>query len=218
MAVRLDGFAETDAAIEQLQAVVDAQPRAPYGATALARYRLGAAFDRMGWRDRAVAAYKAAIASAPADDPDGVRTKARDAIARGPDPKTALAYRLSLEGYRQLQRKELPQAAESLSRSAALNPTDALTMYRQALLLAARGQQAEALAQLERVIALRPVPPAFVVAASAVEAGRLLEASGSRARAIEQYTRASRVRGADPAARQAAAQALERLRIPQPAR
>jgi len=218
MAVRLDGFAETDAAIEQLQAVVDAQPRAPYGATALARYRLGAAFDRMGWRDRAVAAYKAAIASAPADDPDGVRTKARDAIARGPDPKATLAYRLSLEGYRQLQRKELPQAAESLSRSAALNPTDALTMYRQALLLAARGQQAEALAQLERVIALRPVPPAFVVAASAVEAGRLLEASGSRARAIEQYTRASRVRGADPAARQAAAQALERLRIPQPAR
>ena len=218
MAVRLDGFAETDAAIEHLQAVVDAQPRAPYGATALARYRLGAAFDRMGWRDRAVAAYKAAIASAPADDPDDVRTKARDAIARGPDPTTALAYRLSLEGYRQLQRKELSQAAESLSRSAALNPADPLTMYRQAVLLAARGQQAEALAQLERVIALRPVPPAYVVAASAVEAGRLLEAAGSRARAIEQYTRASRVRGADPAARQAAARALERLRVPPPAR
>ncbi len=152
---------------------------------ALARYQLGAAFDRMGWRDRAVAAYKAAIASAPADDPDDVRTKARDAIARAPNPKTAEAYRLSLEGYRQWQRKELAQAAASLSRSAALNPADPLTTYRQALLLAARGQQAEALAEFERVIALRPVPPPFVVAASAVEAGRLLEAAGSRARAIE---------------------------------
>jgi tetratricopeptide (TPR) repeat protein len=215
IAVRLDAFAETDAAIEHLQAVVDARPVAAYGATALARYQLGVAFDRMGWRDRAIAAYKAAIASAPADDPDNLRTKARDAIARGPDPKTAEAYRLSLEGYRQLQRKELAQASASLSRSAALNPADPLTTYRQALLLAARGRQVEALAEFERVIALRPVPPGFVVAASAVEAGRLLEAAGSRARAIEQYTRASRVRGADGATRQAAAQALERLRAPQ---
>ena len=140
-----------------------AQPVAPYGAMALARYQLGAAFDRMGWRDRAVAAYQAAIASAPADDPDDVRTKARDAIARRPDPKTAEAYRLSIEGYRHLQRNELAQAAASLSRSAALNPADPLTTYRQALLLAARGRQAEALAEFERVIALRPVPPAFVV-------------------------------------------------------
>ncbi len=57
IARRLDAFGETDAAIDQLQAVVDARPAAPYGAAALAQYRLGAAFDRMGWRDRAVAAY-----------------------------------------------------------------------------------------------------------------------------------------------------------------
>jgi tetratricopeptide (TPR) repeat protein len=113
---------------------------------------------------------------------------------------------------------DVAQAAVRLSRSAALNPADPLTTYRQALLLAARGRQADALAEFERVIALRPVPPAFVVAASAVEAGRLLEAAGSRARAIEQYTRASRVRGADGATRQAAAQALERLRVPQSSR
>ena len=218
IALRLDGFAETDTAIEELQAIVESRTSAPYGATALARYRLGAAFDRMGWRDRAVASYKAAIASAPADDPDEVRTKARDAIARTPDPKTTEAYRLSLEGYRQLQRKDLARAAESLSRSATLNPADPLTRYRQALLLAARGRQAEALAEFERVIAMRPVPPAFVIASSAVEAGRLLEAAGDRARAIEQYTRASRLRGADAAAQQAAVQALERLRVPQSTR
>ncbi len=114
-----------------------------------------------------------------------------------------------------MQRKDLAHAAESLSRSAALNPADPLTTYRQALLLAARGRPADALAAFERVIALRPMPPAFVVAASAFEAGRLLEAAGNRARAVEQYTRASRMRGADGATRQAAAQALERLRVPQ---
>ena len=218
MAVRLDAFGDTDAAIDQLQAVVDARPRAPYGAAALAQYRLGAAFDRMGWRDRAVAAYKAAIASAPPDDPDDLRTRARHAIARTPDLKTAEAYRLSLEGYRQLQRKELAQAAESLSRSASLNPADPATTYRQALLLAARGQNADALAAFERVIALRPVPPPFVLAASSVEAGRLLEAAGDRTRAIELYTRAARVRGADAATRRAATQALDRLRVPHPPR
>jgi len=218
IALRLDGFAETDAAIEQLQAVVDARPVAPYGALALAQYRLGAACDRLGWRDRAITAYRSAVAAAPADDPDEVRAKARDAMAHRPDPRTAEAYRLSLEGYRHLQRRDLARAADSLARSASLDPNDPLTAYRQALLLAARGQSADALARFEAVIARRPVPPAFVVAASALEAGRLLEAAGDRARAVDQYTRAARVRGADMATREAAARALERLRAPQPAR
>ncbi len=216
-ASRLDVFGETDAAIDQLQAVVDARPAAPYGAAALAQYRLGAACDRMGWRDRAVAAYKAAIASAPPDDPNDVGAQARDAIARRPDPRTTEAYRLSLEGYRYLQRKEFARAAETLSRSASLNPADPVTMYRQALLLAGRGQNAEALAGFERVLARRPAPPPFALAASSLEAGRLLEAAGDRTRAIEMYTRAARV-GADAATRQAATQALERLRVPHSSR
>ena len=78
---------------------------------------------------------------------------------------------------------------------------------------------ADALAEFERVVALRPMPPRVRRSPRrAIEAGRLLEAAGSRARAIEQYTRASRVRGADGATRQAATQALERLRVPQSSR
>ena len=65
---------------------------------------------------------------------------------------------------------------------------------------------------------MRPVPPPTVLASSCVEAGRLLEAAGQRDRAIEMYQRASRMRGADADARQAAANALDRLRVPRPSR
>jgi tetratricopeptide (TPR) repeat protein len=218
IAAQLDALFETDAAIEQLQAVVVARPRAPYGATALAQYRLGAACDRMGWRDRAVAAYRAAVAAAPPDDPDDVRAKARDGLGHPPDPKTAEAYRLSIEGLRQLQRREYTQAAESLARSASLNPADPITTFRRALLLKARGRDADALAEFERFIAMRPVPPPPVLASSCIEAGLLLEAAGNRGRAVEMYSRAARLRGADAATRQAAAQALQRLRVQQPSR
>jgi tetratricopeptide (TPR) repeat protein len=172
----------------------------------------------MGWRDRAIAAYQSAIAAAPPDDPDDVRAKAREAIGRRPNPNTAEAYRLSIEGLRQLQRKEYAQATESLTRSASLNPADPVTMYRQALLLKARGREGDALAAFERLATMRPVPPPAALASSCVEAGRLLEAAGNRTRAIEMYSRAARLRGADAATRQAAAQALDRLRALQSSR
>ncbi len=218
MAQELDALAETDYAIEQLRPLVEAKPAAPHGAAALAQYRLGAAYDRMGWHGQAVPAYEAAIAMAPADDPDAVKTKAREALRRPPDPRTAEAYRLSIEGLRHLQRRELSAAGETLARSLALNPSDPFTLHRQALLLLARNLDAEALAGFERLVAMRPVPPATVLASSCFEAARLLEESGQRERAIEMYRRASRVRGGEADTRQAALKALERLHVPQSAR
>jgi tetratricopeptide (TPR) repeat protein len=218
MAAELDALYETDAAIDQLRAVVDANPSAPYGSAALAQYRLGAAYDRMGYRDRAVAAYQAALASAPPDDPDTVRTLAREGIRRRPDARAAEAYRLSIEGYRYLQRNAMAQAADSLNRSAAINPADPVTAFRQASLLLESKRGQDALAGFERIVAMRPVPPPSVLASSCVEAGRLLEASGHRERAIEMYRRASRVRGADARTRQAATKALDRLHVPQSSR
>jgi tetratricopeptide (TPR) repeat protein len=218
MAAELDALYETDAAIDQLRAVVDANPSAPYGSAALAQYRLGAAYDRMGYRDRAVAAYQAALASAPPDDPDTVRTLAREGIRRRPDARAAEAYRLSIEGFRYLQRNAMAQAADSLNRSAAINPADPVTAFRQASLLLKGKRDQDALAEFERIVAMRPMPPPAVLASSCVEAGRLLEASGHRERAIEMYRRASRVRGADARARQAATKALDRLHVPQSSR
>ncbi len=214
MAAELDALYETDSAIEQLRIVAGANPAAPYGSAALAQYLLGAACDRMGDRDQAVAAYRAALASAPLDDPDNVRTLAREGIRRRPDGRTAEAYRLSLDGFRHLQRRELVEAADRLTRSAAINPTDAVTKYRQGLLLLARDRDKDALAAFESLIAIRPVPPPTVLASSCVEAGRLLEQAGQRDRAIEMYRRAARVPGADATTRQAATKALDRLRVP----
>lgn len=61
---------------------------------------------------------------------------------------------------------------------------------------------------------MRPVPPLTILASSCYEAGRLLEASGQRDRAIEMYRRAARVRGAEANTRRAATQALDRLHAP----
>ena len=127
-------------------------------------------------------------------------------------------FRLSVEGFRQMQRREYARADDSLARASALNPADPVTRYRRALLLKARGRDADALAEFERVVATRPVPPPSVLAASYVEAGRLLEASGHRVRAIEMYSLASGVRGAETAAREAARQGLDRLRGAPPPR
>ncbi len=89
MAAELDALGQTAAAIEHLKAVVAARPTAPYGAAALAWLRLGAAYDRVGLRDRALEAYRAAIGAAPPDDPDDVRDRAREGMRRQPNAKTA---------------------------------------------------------------------------------------------------------------------------------
>jgi tetratricopeptide (TPR) repeat protein len=213
IAVELDVLGETDAAIEQLRELAASKPTAPYGIAALTQYRLGAACDRLGSRSLAVAAYKAALAAVPAGDPDDVRTKARDGLRRTPEARTAEAYRLSIEGLRHLQRRELAQAAETLSRSLALNPSDVSTQHRQALLLLARDQRKEALVEFERIAAVRTAPPP-VLASSCYEAGRLLDDAGQRDHAIEMYRRASRVRGAEASVRQASLNALDRLKAP----
>ncbi len=218
MAAQLDALFETDHAVEQLRVVAESNPTAPYGALPLAQQRLGAAYDRMGLRDQAVASYRAALASAPADDPAGVRTLAREGLRRKPDARTAQAYRLSIEGLRHLQRGALPQAADSLNRAAAITPADLVTKYRQASVLLARGRDTDALAEYERLVAVRPVPPPTILASSSYEAGRLLEASGQRDRAIEMYRRAARVRGAQANTRRAATQAINRLHAPQSSR
>ncbi len=69
-------------AVNLLQPIVDARPAAPYGALARAQLVRGRAYDQLGDRDRAIAMLSAAIASAPRDDPDAIRTHARDELAR----------------------------------------------------------------------------------------------------------------------------------------
>lgn len=66
-----------DAAIPLLRAVIDAKPRAPVGAEALAQLQLGYVYDRLSRRDQAVAAYRAAMAANPVGDPLKIAARAR---------------------------------------------------------------------------------------------------------------------------------------------
>ena len=116
MARQLDHLFETDKALEHLRAIVDAAPAAPHGALARAHLQLGEALDRLGSRPEAVAAYRAAIAAAPPEDTLDIAERARAGLrhdARSQPPPRA--YRLSIEGWRALERGALDEAARAIA-------------------------------------------------------------------------------------------------------
>lgn len=70
---------EPSRAIALLEPLIAARPSAPYGIVALAHLALGDAYAAARNRPQALASYERAISTAPADDPDHVRTRAREA-------------------------------------------------------------------------------------------------------------------------------------------
>jgi tetratricopeptide (TPR) repeat protein len=211
IARQLDALVETDRAIEHLKQVLEQRPTAPYSARALAALRLGMAYDRMGQRDLASAAYRSAIASAPPGDPLGIASQANQALRRPPNEMAGEAYRLSLEGWRAIERNDLDHADVLFTRSLQLRGNDPVTHYRVGRLHLARGEEQAALSAFDRAIALRSTCPATVLASSFLEAGRLHERSGRRARAAEMYRSASAVFGASATTRMSARRALARV-------
>ena len=207
---QLAELGDADRALEVLDPVIAARAGAPHGALARAWYLSGLAQDLLGRREPAVKAYQAAVSAAPADDPDDLRGLARARLARAPDARAGEAYRLSLEGWRSFERGALADAAAALDRAIALNPSDAATRYRLGRLHLARGDTDGARAEFERVIATRPAPPPWILAAASLEAARIAERAGDRARAITMYRSAAAMRGAEPDTRDAARAALAR--------
>lgn len=210
MARQMDRLNDTDHAIEHLRHVVSAAPASPVGALAEAHRLLGDALDRMGAHEEARAAYDAALARAPAGDPLKTAAQARAARRRTPDRTAAQAYRLSLEGWRALERGALAVAAESLDRALALRPADQLTRYRRARLLLAQRNDRAAVDVLEGVIAALDTP-SHVYAAACFDAAQAHERLGAPARAIELYELTVAAFGVDPRAKNSAQRALARL-------
>lgn len=210
IARQLDILFETDAALPHLQAVIDARPAAPVGAVAAAHLALGQALDRVGRRAEALVAYEAARRAAPSPDPGKISDRARTGLRTAPDATDAAAYRLSLEGWRALQRHDVPAAARALSQSLALRPRDLVTKYRQGMLMLEQHRDTDALALFEDVGGTNPSPPT-VQAESLVEAARLRERMGDRARAAELYRFARAVFGADQRTIERAERARARL-------
>jgi hypothetical protein len=212
LAAELDAMFETDRAIDELKIVLAATPAAlASGARARANLQLGAAYDRLGQRNLAVRAYTAALAGPASDDAPRTRERARAGLGQAPDASETESYRLSLEGWRALERGADGEAETSLARAVALSPFDAVARYRYARALEARGDTLRARAELEHVLAARPLAPAIVLASAFVDYAGVLERAGDRSRASTMYRYAIDVVGGDPRARRDAIRALKRL-------
>jgi tetratricopeptide (TPR) repeat protein len=144
----------------------------------------------------------------PATRPTSAR--AATALDRRPNERAAEAYRLSLEGWRALERGEVAAAA-TLAHALNLAPGDAVARYRYGRALAARHDDEGALAEFERALASRASCPPTVIASAHLEAGRVHERAGRRDQAAAMYQHAARVFGSGAELRALAARALARL-------
>jgi tetratricopeptide (TPR) repeat protein len=212
IATQLERLFESDAALAQLQAVIQAAPTAPFGAVAQATLRRAQSLDRLGLRPDAVAGYRRAIDLAGERDPLKIAAQARSGLRTSPDAATTRAYRLSLEGWRAVERGALSDANRLLGESLALRPGDPVTQYRMARLRIAQGNTAAALAVLEQITELDPsrVPSTFYGYAC-FDAATILEQMNAPARAIDLYTRAIDVFGGDERTKASARRAVRRL-------
>jgi tetratricopeptide (TPR) repeat protein len=214
IARQLEALYQTDHALDQLRAVLVAQPARPAAAMAAAYLALGEGEDRLGHHDAAVAAYRLAISTSPNPDPRGIRQGAGDRIKRTPDPVRAEAYRLSLEGFRKLEKADIAGAESLLAHSLTLDPKDPVAHYRHGRVLQAKKEDADALEAYEAAIrGARECPPPLLAAAY-LEAARLHERLTHRADAIDYYRTASTLFGGGADTRAAANRALVRLRAP----
>jgi tetratricopeptide (TPR) repeat protein len=162
-----------------------------------ARLGLSLQLDRLGETDAAI----------------GSRATAQRQLDAALDRLKAPAYRLSLEGWRALERGDTAAAAPALDRSLSLAPNDQTTRYRKARLLLAQRNERAAIDVLEGVIA-SPASPPHVYAAACLDAAQAHERQGAVARAIELYELTVAAFGVDPRAKNAAQRALARLAKP----
>jgi tetratricopeptide (TPR) repeat protein len=211
IARQLEALSQTDHALDQLRAVLDARPAKPSGAMAAAYLALGEGEDRLGHHDAAIAAYRLAMSASPAHDPQAIRARASDRMKRTPDPARAEAYRWSLEGLRKFEKADVAGADSLLARSVALDPKDGVARYRYGRVLIAKKDEAAALASFEAAIRARDCPPP-IVAAAYLEAARVHERLARKAQAIDCYRAASTLFGGGADTRAAANRALLRLR------
>jgi tetratricopeptide (TPR) repeat protein len=218
IAEQLDDLLETDRAIEGLRTIVSEKPSAPAGALARAQLALGMAADRMGDRSGAVAAYRAAVAAVRDSDPQDVGPVALQRLREEPDAQAAKAYRLSLEGWRMVERGALTEADSLLGQALSINPNDPVTHFRRGKLYRARGQADLAIREFERAAQPRNLTPPTILAAAYLENGLLLVEVHQDSRAAEMFRRAIAVPGVSATTKAAASQSLRRLEGNPPSR
>ena len=140
-----------------------------------------------------------------------MRGQASERIRRAPDSKRAEAFRLSLDGWRRLERNDLPGATTALERAIALDPHDPVARYRLGRVLQARREDGAALAQFDLAIHNGRSCPPPILGNAHLEAARLHERLGHKDDALSGYRIASTLFGAASDTRAAASRALARL-------
>jgi tetratricopeptide (TPR) repeat protein len=80
LAAELNDLSQPSEALDQLKMLIAMRPNEPYSSQALAQFELGRAYERLGERDRASAAYTAVLSLAPDDDALRMRPRARAAL------------------------------------------------------------------------------------------------------------------------------------------
>ena len=211
IARQLDRLYQTDHSIEQLEAVIALEPGSPFGALPLAWLRLGEAHDRLGAREAARLAYRTAQALVTSPDVHDIRATVSTRLRRAPDARRAEAYRLSLEGWRHLERNDVASAAVALERSLQLDGDDPVARYRMGRVLQARMQDAAALAQFEMTIRHARRCPAPILGTAYLEAARVHERAARYDEALSYYRIASTLFGAAADTRSAASRAITRV-------
>jgi len=211
IARHLDFLHQTDHAIEQLDAVIAMHPQTPYASLPLAYLRLGEAHDRLGDRPAALKAYRAASALVTTPDVHRIRATVSERTRHAVDSKRSEAYRLSLDGWRRLERNDILEAATALERSLELHANDPVARYRYGRVLQAKKNDPAALAQFESTIRGAKNCPPPILGMAYVEAARLLERAGRRDQAISYYRVAAALFGASADTQSSATRALTRL-------
>jgi tetratricopeptide (TPR) repeat protein len=211
VARHLDRLHQTDRAVEQLEALILAEPHAPHGALARGYLQLGQAHDRLGQRPLAVAEYRRAAQAAGAAGMESVADRARQGLRDAPDRRKGEAYRLALEGLRHLDAGDAVAAAAVLARSLELNDRDPVARYRYGRALLAQGEDEAALDQFVRAVRDEGDCPAPILAAVYLDGARLYERADARDLAIAWYRRAATLFGAGEDTRNAARRALDRI-------
>jgi tetratricopeptide (TPR) repeat protein len=212
VARQLDALAETDQAIEHLERIVALKPEVPYASLAQAYLRLGEAHDRLNARAEAMQAYRLASLHAPARDPFNIRREAAEHLRKAPNARHAEAFRLSLDGWRKFEHKNLTAAAASLEEAIALNPRDPVARYRYGRVLVARREADAALAEFAIAIRDARLCPPPILGAVHLEMAQLHERAGRKTDALRAYQIASTLFGASDETHRLAARALARLK------
>jgi hypothetical protein len=179
-------------------------------AAAVARLGMARQLDLLFETDAALPLLRGVIA-ANAQAPFGAAAQAQEQLRRALDRLASAPYRLSLEGWRSLERGDLDHASRALTESLAQAPRDPVTQYRYAKLMFAQGRDDDALVVLAEIHKRHDTTPPTIYALACVDAARVKERQGDVDTAIALYRSATTVFGGDRGVKREAERQLARL-------